>query len=167
LAHRAGELGAVSLENMLKATDDANAAARRRALDLVLSSASGATKVAILGAAFKPGSDDLRDSPAVWLVRALRKEFPNVEFAWHDPALSGRVLEGVELADSVENAVRDADLVVLATDWADYKETDPVTLRPRRRVLVDLRNCVYAPKWVRAGWSVRFLGRPSRSPRQP
>lgn len=166
LAHRAGELGAVSLENMLKATDDANDAARRRALDLVLSAASGAAKVAVLGAAFKPGSDDLRDSPAVWLVRSLREELTNVEFAWHDPALSGRVLEGVELSDSVENAVRDADLVVLATDWVDYKETDPVTLRPRRRVLVDLRNCVYAPKWVRAGWSVRFLGRPSRSPHQ-
>lgn len=166
LAHRAGELGAASLESMLKSTDEANTAARRRALDLVLASAVNATKIAVLGAAFKPGSDDLRDSPAVWLVRSLRAELPSAEFAWHDPALTGRVLEGVELADSIESAVRDADLVVLATDWTDYKETDPVTLRPRRRVLVDLRNCVYVPKWVRAGWSVYFLGRPSRSPRQ-
>jgi UDPglucose 6-dehydrogenase len=167
LAHRSGELGARSLERLLLATDDANLSARRRALDLVRSAAgeSQVAKIAVLGAAFKPGSDDLRDSPAVWLVQAVKRELPGVELSWHDPALSGRVLEGVELGESIDQVVRGADLVVLATDWPEYRELDPATLRPAGRVLLDLRNCVYAPRWVRSGWSVRFLGRPSRSPR--
>lgn len=163
LAHRAGEIGAPSLARMLDATDDTNSNARRRALDLVLRESSGAKKIALLGAAFKPGSDDLRDSPAVWLMESLRTHLPSVDFTWHDPILAGRVVAGVELSPSVADAVRDSDVSVLVTDWPEYRELDPVSLHPRRQVLIDLRHGVYAPKWVRAGWSLHFLGRPSQS----
>ena len=166
LAHRAGELGAPSLEAMLLATDDANLSARRRGLDMVLERVAGldAPRVAVLGAAFKPGSDDLRDSPAVWLVRHLRATRPDVSVTWHDPVLGGAEIEGLRLANSPGEAAVGADLVVIVTDWPEYREIDPSTLSPNRRQIVDLRNCLYGPRWVRAGWAVGYLGRPDLPP---
>ena len=167
LAHRAGELGASSLEQMLVATDETNERTRLRAFELVtgLLPSSHPARVAVLGAAFKPGSDDLRDSPAVWLVDALRQRVPVLDITWFDPAFdAGTRIHGVTLGTDVPSVVAGADLVVVATDWEDFKTLDPRGLTPAAHRVVDVRNCLPAQTWVSAGWEVHFLGRPSRHP---
>jgi UDPglucose 6-dehydrogenase len=166
LAHRAEELGASSLAEMLRATDSANTNARRRALDLVLKNLpNDPCKVAFLGAAFKPGSDDVRDSPAVWLVKKLQETRKDLTISWFDPAFK----EGFELADismsrSAQNAVAGAALTVIATDWSDFRSMSPENLSPANKVLIDVRICVSVEKWTSLGWEVHQLGRPSRLP---
>ena len=166
LAHRAEELGASSLAEMLRATDSANTNARRRALDLVLKNLpNDPCKVAFLGAAFKPGSDDVRDSPAVWLVKKLQETRKDLTISWFDPAFK----EGFELVDismsrSTQNAVAGAALTVIATDWSDFRSMSPENLSPANKVLIDVRICVSVEKWTSLGWEVHQLGRPSRLP---
>ena len=162
LAHRAAELGATPLAAMLTATDAANHDARLRALALVSGLVDEDTrKVAILGAAFKPGSDDVRDSPARWLVNEVRRKYPRVSLRWHDPAFqSGSSVDGIALSSSLVEAVADVDLVVLATEWPQYRALNPRILTPRRRRVVDVRNCLPADAWSAAGWDLYRLGRP-------
>lgn len=163
LAHRAAELGAEPLAAMLCAVDAANVATRERALALTLQNLpTDATKLAVLGAAFKPGSDDVRDSPARWLVANVRVARPDLSVAWHDPGFKpGSTVDGLLLEPSLVDAVRDADLVLLATEWSQYRSLDPLTLSPRRQLILDLRNCLPAERWLAAGWALRRLGRPS------
>lgn len=165
LAHLAASSGADSLATMLHSVDAANNSARQRSLDLALSHIAGSSdRVAVLGAAFKPGSDDTRDSPAVWLVEHLREQRPNLALAWHDPALVGRTVAGLTLSPSCELACLDADLVILATDWPAYRSLAPSSIHPKSRRMLDLRNCLPAESWARAGWTVHRLGRPSILP---
>jgi UDPglucose 6-dehydrogenase len=163
LAHRAAELGADSLASMLHAVDAANLATRERALALLLAHLPpGPARLAVLGASFKPGSDDVRDSPARWLVTSVLAARPDIELAWHDPGFKpGAEVDGHLLEASPAAAVADADLVVVATEWAQYRSLDPAILLPRRRLVLDLRNCLPAERWVSAGWALRRLGRPS------
>lgn len=166
LAYRAAELGADSLAEMLHATDRANVATRHRALALLREHLpSSAAKVAFLGASFKPGSDDVRDSPARWLVQEFRALYPNIRIGWHDPGFkSGDSVDGLTLASSAALAVEDADLVVLSTEWPQYRSLDPAQLTPSRRVILDLRNALPPKSWVASGWSIFYLGRPPRTP---
>lgn len=167
LAHRSEELGATALAAMLHATDAANIDARARAFELVRAHVPQIAnpRITVLGAAFKPGSDDVRDSPAMWLMEKLLGAYPTAHFRWHDPAFpSGTSLLGVSLDTSAGSAVEDADLVVVATDWAQYRSLDPSSCAPAHRTVVDLRNCIPIDTWVAAGWEVHPLGRPSRLP---
>lgn len=161
LAHRSRELGADTLARMLELTDEANLHARRRGLDLVLRHLppSSASKVAVLGATFKPGSDDLRDSPAVWLVEQLTAVRP-VRVGWHDPSRrGGSVLRDRLLCATAAAAAAGADVTVIATDWSEYVTLDPATLPVRSKLLIDLRNCVDTARWENAGWTVHAPGR--------
>jgi len=162
LAHRAAELGADPLASMLTAVDAANLATRERALSLLLAHLpSGPARLAVLGASFKPGSDDVRDSPARWLVVSALAARPDIELAWHDPGFKpGSSVDGHLLEASPAAAVRDADLVVVATEWSQYRSLDPASLQPRRRLVLDLRNCLPTERWVSAGWALHRLGRP-------
>jgi len=165
LSHHASELGASPLASLLDAVDAANLDARHRALATLESHLPSPTAtVAVLGAAFKPGSDDVRDSPAVWLVSNLRARHPGLTITWHDPALSGRTIADLTLTASVPLATAAADLLVLATDWPEYRSLNPATLPSRAKTLLDLRNCIPAAPWVNSGWAVHRLGRPSVHP---
>jgi UDPglucose 6-dehydrogenase len=116
----------------------------------------------VLGAAFKAGSDDVRDSPALDIAGTLRARGADVHV--HDPRAGANVRRAkpaLHVADSVEDAVRDADLVLVLTDWDEFRGIDPVALADvvRRPCVLDGRLVLDADKWRAAGWDVHALGR--------
>jgi UDPglucose 6-dehydrogenase len=121
-------------------------------------------RIAVLGAAFKPNSDDIRDSPSLAISGRLADEGAVVTV--HDPVAmpnAARVRPDLTYADSVHQAAQDADLVLHLTEWADYRAIDPAALRTivARPVLIDGRCTLDATAWRAAGWTVHIPGRPS------
>lgn len=119
-------------------------------------------RVALLGLAFKPGTDDMREAPSLVLAGRLLAEGAHVS-AW-DPVADGRlVLDGVRIAESALEALEGADAAVLVTEWPELRELDweEAGRRMRRRVLVDGRNFL-DPSALRAlGFAYEGIGRPS------
>jgi UDPglucose 6-dehydrogenase len=121
------------------------------------------TKVAVLGAAFKADSDDIRDSPALNVAAQIRLQGADVVVT--DPAAienARRLWPELQYATSVEEACRRADAVLVLTEWAEYKSLDPAALGElvRRRHVLDGRNALDPARWRAAGWTYRALGRP-------
>ena len=119
-------------------------------------------KVAVLGATFKPESDDLRDSPALDTARRLARDGAEVTVC--DPKGLDRVAAshpGLRTQRDPIEALDGADLVILATEWTELTRTDPVRARSRvaRPVMIDARNALSAKEWVRAGWEYHAIGR--------
>jgi len=163
---RAEELGVDQALAFLRDVDDINLRRRRRAVevttDLLGGDVTGA-RIAVLGAAFKPDSDDIRDSPALDVAHTLHEMGAVVRV--HDPkALDNarRSRPGPAYVDSAVEACRDADAVLHLTEWAEYRTLDPVELGEivAHRRLLDGRNVLDSGAYVRAGWDVRALGRP-------
>jgi UDPglucose 6-dehydrogenase len=162
----AGERGVESLVNLLTTVDAINLGRRERVLTLAreaLGEVSG-KRVAVLGAAFKPNSDDIRDSPSLAISGHLADEGAIVTV--HDPVAmpnAARVRPDLRYADSVHQAAEGAELVLHLTEWADYRVIDPETLRAivARPVLIDARCVLDAAAWRAAGWTVFVPGRPS------
>ena len=120
-------------------------------------------KLAVLGAAFKPHSDDIRDSPALNVAAQARLQGADVVVA--DPAAvdnARRLWPDLSYADSAQEAVAGADVVLLLTEWPQYVALDPVATGAlaRRRFVVDGRNALDGAAWRAAGWDYRSLGRP-------
>jgi UDPglucose 6-dehydrogenase len=165
LMARAGELGVSESLTFLSAVDHLNMARRTRAIDLVRDLAGGrllGTVVACLGAAFKPDSDDVRDSPALNVAAAMQLQGAAVRVV--DPAATEtarRVFPTLDYVDSVKAAVDDADVVVLLTEWREFVALTPADLEPyvRGRAVVDARNVWDPATWKDAGWAFRALGR--------
>ena len=166
-AARAEELGRGSSVAFLHDVDAINLRRRDRAVALTLEALGGSAigkKIAILGAAFKPCSDDIRDSPALDVAVRLHGLGANVTVT--DPqALENarRVHPQLDYSDSVEEALRDADAVVLVTEWDEYRhELDPYWAASLVRCpsIVDGRNCLEPQSWRAAGWNYRGMGRP-------
>ncbi|MCG5220035.1 UDP-glucose dehydrogenase family protein [Streptosporangium sp. KLBMP 9127] len=168
--HRVGELGAQEAHQLLSAVEAVNAGRAPAAVTLIEkahgSPISGRT-IALLGAAFKAGTSDVRDSPALRLAGLLveRGARPVI----YDPeALAAARMLHPELAyaETVEQAVTGADLVVLATEWPEFTSDPKLPIAAAdlvaSRVLVDVRNAVESDAWVAAGWEVWQLGRPPR-----
>ncbi|RNM15788.1 UDP-glucose dehydrogenase family protein [Nocardioides pocheonensis] len=165
LAARAAELGAPSIRALLEDVDDINLRARDRAADLAAAMCGGdldGRRVALLGAAFKPLSDDVRDSPALHVAAALRRRGADVRV--FDPAAANNaraVAPELTYVAHVDAALHDADLVVLATDWPELVALDPgragALVRSRR--ILDGRNKLDEEAWTAAGWAFRALGR--------
>ena len=162
---RAGELGVDQALTFLREVDAINMRRRVRMVDLARQECQGSIvgrRIAILGAAFKPDSDDVRDSPA--LNVAAQMSLQGAEVVVTDP----RAVENarakwpdLKFAHSAEEACADAELVLLLTEWREYVELDPQALGTivRHRRILDGRNALDATVWQAAGWSYRALGR--------
>ena len=166
--HRADELGVGQAVEFLHQVDEINNRRRVRTVDLIRESAGGdlqGARVATLGAAFKPNSDDVRDAPALDVARMLYLE--GAEVRVYDPeanANAHRAYPDLEYADTMDEAVEDADVVALLTEWDEFKEADPdeVGERVNARRIVDGRDALDADSYRAAGWEYRALGQPVR-----
>jgi UDPglucose 6-dehydrogenase len=164
-AYRAAELG-VDL-GFLRAVDAINMRRRDRVIELARQLCGDGllgARVAVLGAAFKPDSDDVRDSPA--LNVAARLGLDGADVTVYDPEAMDNARKEYPLlgyAMSVEEALRGADLVLHLTEWPQFRELDPrraasLVHRPR---IVDGRGVLDADRWTAAGWCFRALGSPA------
>ena len=162
---RAGELGAEQALEFLREVDSINLRARQRVIDLVrkdLSQDLIGKKVAILGAAFKPDSDDVRDSPALDI--AVQIHAAGAHVVVHDPKATipaSKRFPALTFTESIEECLKDAEIVLHLTEWKIYRELDPVAMKSlvKSPILIDGRNMLDRSEWQKAGWRVRALGR--------
>ncbi|GAA2964419.1 UDP-glucose dehydrogenase family protein [Kitasatospora cinereorecta] len=165
-AARAEEIGAGEAVAFLHEVDRTNIRQRRRTVARARQLVGGSfadRRVAVLGASFKPDSDDVRDSPALAVATAVRKQGATVRV--HDPQALDNARAAVPdltYALDVPKACEDADVVLHLTPWAEYRRIDPVALARvvHSPVLLDARNSLDAQPWRAAGWSLHALGRP-------
>jgi len=163
---RAGEIGAGQSLLFLHEVDAINLRRRERVAEIAAELAGGTLigrKVAVLGAAFKPHSDDVRDSPALNVAGRLQLQGAHV--AVYDPRATDnarRIFPTLEYAPSAYEACRGAHVVLHLTEWPEFGEIDPSELATvvDQRNVVDGRNCLDADAWRAAGWTYRSLGRP-------
>ncbi|RWR24917.1 UDP-glucose/GDP-mannose dehydrogenase family protein [Agrococcus lahaulensis] len=162
---RADELGHGEALGFLREVDRINLRRRDRMVALIERELErvGGDRVAMLGLAFKPNSDDVRDSPALDVSRRLH-EGGRVVRAYDPEARETalRVVPGLEIVTSVADAVRGADVLALGTEWQEFRDLDPAALAgiTDARVVVDGRNALDAAAWSAAGFRVIGLGRP-------
>jgi len=162
---RAGELGASDALTFLREIDKINMRRRDKVVAVAGAMLGGdflSKNVAVLGAAFKPNSDDVRDSPALNVAAAMHLKGAAVRV--HDPrAIPNARLRFPTLTycPIIEDACRNTDLIVLATEWDEYRNIDPRTFLSiaREPRLLDARNAVDHDFWSEAGWQVYALGR--------
>ncbi|MBS7548193.1 UDP-glucose dehydrogenase family protein [Dietzia massiliensis] len=161
---RAGELGADQAMTFLREVDSINMRQRQRMVELATEVCDGTVlgkTVAVLGAAFKPNSDDVRDSPALNVAGML--SLKGATTVVYDPQAldNARALfPTLAYAGSALEACEGADVVLVATEWAEFLKLEPtdVALVARGRILLDGRNCMPAEQWRQAGWTYRALG---------
>lgn len=163
---RAGELGVGPSLAFLREVDEINMRRRARvseiARELLGSSPLGA-RVAVLGVAFKPDSDDIRDSPALNVAATLHLQGAQVRV--YDPKAmdnAKRVFPTLHYVADAAAALQDADLVLLLTEWREFRDLDPVQVGAlvAQRNIVDGRNALDPGQWRAAGWTYRGIGRP-------
>ena len=162
---RAEELGAKQALEFLREIDAINLRARQRVIDVVraeLTEDLTAYKIAVLGAAFKPDSDDVRDSPALDIAAQLQAAGAAVVV--HDPKAienARKRFPKLGFADSVEECVKDSDLILHLTEWREYRELDPKALASlvKKKIVIDGRNALDRDKWRASGWQFHALGR--------
>ncbi|MFI6900106.1 UDP-glucose dehydrogenase family protein [Nonomuraea sp. NPDC050394] len=163
---RAGELGADQALTFLREVDAINMRRRARMVDLARELAGGSFRgctVGVLGAAFKPNSDDIRDSPALDVAATIGEQGGAVTV--YDPiALDNARKAHPELnyGTSAVDAVRGAHVVLLLTEWQEFVDLDPEAIGTvvAERKIVDGRNALNATAWRAAAWHYRALGRP-------
>jgi UDPglucose 6-dehydrogenase len=166
LMARAEELGVDQAVTLLHEVDAINMRRRARMVDLAEAACGGAvlgSRICVLGAAFKPRSDDVRDSPA--LNVAARLQLRGAQVCVYDPAArdnAQRTFPTLDYAESVSEAAQGADLVMHLTEWQEFRDLDPEALGGvvRRKVIIDGRNVLDAQRWRQAGWTYRALGCP-------
>ena len=162
---RAEELGAKQAVEFLKEIDAINLRARQRIIELVrkdLSENLQGKKVAILGAAFKPDSDDVRDSPALDIAAQIQAAGAVVIV--HDPkaiANAQKRFPALKFAEDINSTLKDAEIVLHLTEWKIYREINPVEVKSlvKSAIMIDGRNALDRELWQSAGWKFRALGR--------
>ena len=163
---RAGELGVDQALSFLKEVDAINLRRRARMVEIareVVGGSFGGMRVAVLGAAFKPNSDDIRDSPALDVAATIQRQGAAV--CLYDPqAMDNARLKHPELGyrESALDAAKGADVVLHLTEWAEFVSMDPAALGEvvGEKRIVDGRNALDPETWRAAGWTYRALGRP-------
>jgi UDPglucose 6-dehydrogenase len=161
----ARSLGAASIVSLLGEVDEINKSRRSRVVDMareVVGGSLAGKRIAVLGVAFKPNSDDVRDSPSLDVCGRLVAEGAIVSA--HDPVAlenASRLRPDLRYAKSVFDAAQGADLVLHLTEWTEYRSIDPAALAEvvARRDAIDARCVLDARAWESAGWSVRAVGR--------
>jgi UDPglucose 6-dehydrogenase len=167
--HRAEELGVGQAVSFLGEVDSINNRRRVRTVDLVRELAGGSlagVKIAALGAAFKPNSDDVRDAPALDVARMLYLEGATVSV--YDPeanANAHRLYPDLNYVGTMAAAVDQADVVALLTEWEEFRTADPDVLGAlvRHRRIVDGRHALNPDLYTSRGWEYRALGRPCQA----
>lgn len=163
---RAGELGADQAVSFLREIDAINMRRRVRMVDLAREVCGGSIvgrRIAVLGAAFKPNSDDIRDSPALNVAAQMKLQGASVVVTDPRALHAARVAwPQIAYADTPEEAVTGAEVVLLLTEWDEYLALDPESLGNlvSARRMLDGRNALDPRAWRAAGWSYRALGRP-------
>lgn len=164
---RAGELGADEAVAFLREVDQINLRRRAHTVDLARETLGGEfrdKRITVLGATFKPDSDDVRDSPSLDVAVAMSNAGADVVV--HDPkglVNAERVYPHMTYVADLQEALRGAELVVLGTEWRDYRDLDPATLdgSVAGKHIIDARNALDPQRWRDAGWTYRALGRPT------
>ena len=162
---RADELGVEQAVSFLREVDSINLRRRARMIDLTREALGGdltGKRITVLGIAFKPNTDDVRDSPALDVAERLEQAGAKVVIT--DPeAIENARLRDPELTytPDLTEALTGADGVVLLTEWKQYKDLDPVAAGElvAQKIIVDGRNVVDRKAYREAGWTVRGLGR--------
>jgi UDPglucose 6-dehydrogenase len=161
---RANELGVGQSVAFLSEVEAINLRRRNRVVEIAMEELGDLSgrRVTILGAAFKPETDDIRDSPSI----AVAEQFwlAGAQVVVHDPKALANVRKSYpqfETQSSLENAVSNSDLVVLATEWSEYRNADPKSLSKlvSNRLVIDGRNALDAKLWQEAAWQIVALGR--------
>jgi len=162
---RAEELGAKQALEFLREIDAINLRARQRVIDVVrgeLSQDLTKYKIAVLGATFKPDSDDVRDSPALDI--AVQLHAAGAEVVIHDPQgiePARKRFPNLDYAEVINDAIKDADLILHLTEWKEYRQIDPVAISSivKSKIIIDGRNMLDRTLWRDAGWKFHALGR--------
>ncbi|CAB4865541.1 unannotated protein [freshwater metagenome] len=162
---RASELGVGDALSFLDDVDAINQRCRTRAVAAALTLCAGSLKdkkAAVLGAAFKPDSDDVRDSPALDVARELQELGAIVTI--YDPqanSTAAQRLPSATYADSTQEAVSGAEVVLLLTEWNEFRSLDPLTLKDlvAQPIMIDGRNVLDRQLWADSGWTIHSLGR--------
>ncbi|WP_415952618.1 UDP-glucose dehydrogenase family protein [Streptomyces sp. KLOTTS4A1] len=163
---RAGELGADQALTFLREVDSINMRRRGHMVELAREAVGGAflgKRVAVLGATFKPDSDDVRDSPALNVAGQVHLQGGQVTV--YDPKgmdNARRLFPTLGYAETALGAVRGADVVLHLTEWREFRELDPAALGAvaAERIILDGRNALDPERWREAGWTYRAMGRP-------
>jgi UDPglucose 6-dehydrogenase len=164
---RAEELGRGDSLGFLREVDAINLRRRDRASQLMVDALGGSVftkKITVLGAAFKPHSDDVRDSPA--LDVAVRLHGLGATVTVTDPEAienASRLHPQLTYVADRDEALRGADAVIVVTEWDEYRrQLDPehAASLVSGRIVVDGRNCLDAAAWRAAGWTYYGMGRP-------
>ena len=163
---RAGELGADQALTFLREVDTINMRRRSRAVEMTRELLGGSLlgkRITVLGAAFKPDSDDVRDSPSLNIAAQLQLQGANVTVT--DPEAienSARRFPELSYEADLSLAVQDAHAILLLTEWQQYRDLDPYALAEKvsTRAILDGRNVLEPLKWRAAGWTYRGIGRP-------
>ena len=162
---RAEELGAKQALEFLREIDAINLRARQRVIDVVrgeLSEDLTKYKIAVLGATFKPDSDDVRDSPALDI--AVQLHAAGAEVVIHDPQgiePARKRFPNLDYAPVINDAIKDADLILHLTEWKEYRQIDPAAISSivKSKIIIDGRNMLDRTLWRNAGWKFHALGR--------
>jgi nucleotide sugar dehydrogenase len=165
LQARAGELDLRDSFRFLAEVERINDGQRTRTIDALAELVGGLKghKITVLGATFKPETDDIRSSPALGIAASLVARGARVTIT--DPAASGQdvlaQVAGAEFSVQTDDAVAGADALILCTEWEQYNQLDPERIGGLvgERVIVDGRNALDPASWKRAGWTYRGIGR--------
>jgi len=163
---RAGELGVDQALSFLREVDAINMRRRAHVVDRARDACGGSLlgkRVGVLGATFKPNSDDVRDSPALNVAGQIQLQGAQVTV--YDPRgneNAKKLFPTLSYAESAVEACEGADLVLHLTEWQEFREMDPAVLSAvvRQKVVIDGRNALDRERWREAGWVYGSLGRP-------